>query len=186
MSGDMYVVVTAFSGGVDVITTHDASVTDAIALLPTDLQDAANAAAARLGRKLEDGEQEHSAFCDYFYANYENLKLGFSHWVEDRLASDCDVEKGVTAIACDETHLTFTVLSGNCADGVEAVNDDLKSTDEDSAAHAWISSSDLEQSVLDTFDNFLTLFPIQTMEAEKVKSKKMSPGGPRRNLARRF
>ena len=72
-AGDMYVVVTAFSGGVDVSTIHGTST----------------------ARKLTTGTDEQSDMCTYFYDNYDRLHIAWAHFIEGRLASDAAVEKGV-------------------------------------------------------------------------------------------
>ena len=46
-------------------------------------------------RKLTTGTDEQSDMCTYFYDNYDRLHIAWAHFIEGRLASDCDVEKGV-------------------------------------------------------------------------------------------
>ena len=147
-AGDMYVVVTPFAGGVDVSTTHASST-----------------------RKLTAGA-EQSQLCEHFYDNYDRLHVAWAHFIEGRLASDCDVEQGVTAISCADVSLTFTVLSSSCADAVALINADLQSQDEDEVARAFVNTTDVSEEVRDAFLMFLDLYPLVGMDAHTVTKKK--------------
>ena len=165
-AGDMYVVVTAFSGGVDVSTIHGTST----------------------ARKLTTGTDEQSDMCTYFYDNYDRLHIAWAHFIEGRLASDCDVEKGVTAISCSGEVLTFTVLSASCADAVNVINEDLRSKDEDQVARDFANSTDVSDAVHDAFIEFLDLYPLQEMDAVIVTKKKdqLSDAEKVERLAKRY
>ena len=114
-------------------------------------------------RKLTTGTLEQSDMCTYFYDNYGRLHVAWAHFIEGRLASDCDVEKGVTAISCSGETLTFTVLSASCADAVEVINDDLRSKDEDAVARDFVKSTDVSDEVRDAFLEFLDSYPLAEM-----------------------
>ena len=100
------------------------------------------------------------------------LHVAWAHFIEGRLASDCDVEQGVTAISCADVSLTFTVLSSSCADAVALINADLRSQDEDEVARVFVNTTDVSEEVRDAFLTFLDLYPLVGMDAHPVTKKK--------------